>query len=157
MTLESLALPCLKLINEHMYPQILPTLSPHLTHRLQIGNVGDLLAPALFDQPREDIGCAGPARDVSQRWRTDLICGEGELVTAARAAWAPPPQFVWPTTTTISRVRLDRRMKKRAGETYCVVLCPKYVCEYRKRVIVVGVDLAVRTLGRIEKHAGEGV
>lgn len=64
-TLESLAVPCLKLISEHMYPQILPTLSPHLTHRLQIGNVGDLLAHALFDQPREDIGCAGPARDVS--------------------------------------------------------------------------------------------
>ena len=33
---------------------------------------------------------------------------------------------------------------------------PDGICEHRDRVIVVGVDLTVRTLGRIQEPAGEG-
>ena len=54
----------------------------------------------LLDQPREPVripGCARCRRASStcgvsqrQRWWTGSICGGGELVTTARAAWAPP-------------------------------------------------------------------
>ena len=75
----------------------------------------------------------------------------GECVTAARDAWALP-QFAWPTTT-------DGRLPDQTGQTVKrevekrTVLDtrdkPDGVCEHHKSVIVIEVDLVVRTLGRM--------
>ena len=66
----------LKFINEPMYPQIVPTLRPRPTHRLRIGEVVDLYAHALLNQPREDFGmrrAAGePSGELDERCKPAL-------------------------------------------------------------------------------------
>ena len=96
----------LTFIYEPMHPQVLPSTSRRPAHRLRVSNIVHLHASM---NPVKISGCGGPLTSllasstsgVSQCWRTGPTGGGGECVTAYRAACAPP-QFVWPTTTTVA-------------------------------------------------------